>query len=88
MFGDVLADDPSHKLAHLYLGNAMLRMRRPREAAASYRAFLDAGGENKSAERVRRILKQIAPETLPPETDSLLPEVPPFPPPSGIEETG
>lgn len=73
-YNDVLASEPNHRLARLYLGNALLRMGREQEAASTYRLFLDRGREGESAERVRRILKRIAPDLLPPESDSVLPE--------------
>lgn len=70
---EVLAADPSQALAHLYLGNALLRMGSPGEAAGSYRAYLNQGGDGETVERVRRILEQIAPDMLPP-ADSLVPD--------------
>ncbi len=82
-FEAILATDPAHALARLYLANAQLRLGRIEVAAASYRAFLDGGGPSESAERVRRILKQIAPELAPLEQEPL---VPPAPPPRPRDE--
>jgi tetratricopeptide (TPR) repeat protein len=55
---------PDHLLARLYQGNALLRLGREEEAAAAYKAYLDGGGQGETAERARRILEQLAPETL------------------------
>ncbi len=79
----VLQADPAHRLARLYLANAQLRMGSVGSAAKNYRTFLDSGGATQPAERVRRILKQIAPELLPDEEQAL---VPPAPPPPEEEE--
>ena len=43
----------------------MLRQGREAEAIDAYKAFLAGGGSGENAERVRRILEQIAPEALP-----------------------
>ena len=79
----VLAADPAHRLARLYLANAQLRMGRVESAAKNYRTFLDAGGGSQPSERVRRILEQIAPELVPDDEQAL---VPPAPPPPEEEE--
>lgn len=63
-YGRALAIQPDHRLARLYLGNALLRLQRPEPAVEAYTAFLRLGGRGEAAERVRRILKQIAPEAL------------------------
>jgi tetratricopeptide (TPR) repeat protein len=80
-YDDILQADPGHRMARLYLANAQLRMGRHDSAARNYRAYLDAGGPSEPAERVRRILRQIAPELAPPEDESLVPPAPPPPPP-------
>jgi tetratricopeptide (TPR) repeat protein len=54
---------PDHLLARLYQGNALLRLGREAEAAIAYQAFLDGGGQGETAERARRILVQLAPES-------------------------
>lgn len=56
---------PDDRLARLYLGNALLRLERREPAVEAYAAFLRQGGQGEAAERVRRILQQIAPEALP-----------------------
>jgi tetratricopeptide (TPR) repeat protein len=61
----VLGHEADHARARLYLGNAQLRSGRWREAAETYRKFLDLHAGDEEAERVRRILKRIAPD-LPP----------------------
>lgn len=60
-----LALDPTEARARLYLGNALLRLGRKDEAVAAYRKYLDDVTSGEARERVRRILAQIAPETLP-----------------------
>jgi tetratricopeptide (TPR) repeat protein len=76
-YDDILAADPDHNMARLYLANAQLRMGQLDSAAQNYRAYFDADGPSEQAERVRRILKQIAPELAPPERESLVPPAPP-----------
>jgi tetratricopeptide (TPR) repeat protein len=56
---------PSSRLARLYLGNALLRLGEVGSAVAEYKTFLGMSDRGEAAERVRRILVQIAPETLP-----------------------
>ena len=51
--------------AQLYLGNALLRLGRTDEAVEAYVGFLTGGAGGDDAERVRRILAKIAPESLP-----------------------
>ena len=51
--------------AQLYLGNALLRLGQRAEAIEAYRQFLGVGEDGEAAERIRRILKQIAPQALP-----------------------
>lgn len=61
----VLELQPESRLARLYLGNALLRLGEIAKAVESYTAFLGLSDRGEAAERVRRILAQIAPETLP-----------------------
>ncbi len=75
--------DPDGFRARLYRGNALLRLGRNDEATQAYLAYLDAGGGGAAGERVRRILRQIAPGALP-EVEAI-PEAPP-PPPAEEEE--
>ncbi len=86
VYDRILEDRPDHRLARLYRANALLRLGRRPEAAAAYRAFLDQDERGEAAERVRRILKQIAPELVPPEALPI-PPAPPPPPPAGPETT-
>ena len=71
-----LLEGPDGPLARLYIGNALLRMGKNHDAARSYRAYLDAVGTSESAERVRRILKQIAPDLVPQATGPTEPQPP------------
>jgi tetratricopeptide (TPR) repeat protein len=57
--------NPDHRHARLYLGNALLRLGKPQEAVEAYLAFLKQSSRGESAERIRRILKQISPGSLP-----------------------
>jgi tetratricopeptide (TPR) repeat protein len=66
-FNRALALDPEQAEARLYLGNALLRLGEREEAAQAYRAFLSRVSTGESAERVRRILEQIAPDETPAE---------------------
>ena len=68
--------EPHNEDAQLYLGNALLRLGNQPPAVAAYKEFLDETTRGESAERVRRILRQIAPETLPPPPDATLPGAP------------
>lgn len=86
-FDRILAADPDHRLARLYRGNALLRLGRTSQAADEYFAFLQQDDRGEAAERVRRIMKQIAPGRLPPEDASPVPEVPPRPEPAPQEPT-
>jgi tetratricopeptide (TPR) repeat protein len=86
VFDAIPEADPHHAAARLYTANALLRMGRLDAAARHYRAYLDDDGPSEPAERVRRILKQIAPELLPPERESLVPDAPPPPPPADNED--
>jgi tetratricopeptide (TPR) repeat protein len=61
----VLELDPENRRARIYLGNSLLRLGRHREAAEAYAASLADGAEDEAAERIRRILVQIAPELVP-----------------------
>ena len=85
VYDGILEAEPHHVTARLYLANAQLRLGRIEAAATNYRAFLDAGGVREAAERVRRILKQIAPELAPAEEDTVLPAVRPSGPEDGPE---
>ena len=71
--------------AQLYLGNALLRLGRTDEAVQAYVAFLTEGGEGDDAERVRRILLKIAPESVPKDRQTSPP--PPEPPVAGEAES-
>jgi len=65
-FERALALDPSEPRARIYLGNTLLRRGRVSDAAAAFKRYVDdhpLGGE---VERVRRIMAEIAPGTLPP----------------------
>jgi len=85
-FDRILTTEPEHRLARLYRGNALLRLGRMADAAETYRAFLEQDHRGEAAERVRRIMKQIAPEMLPPEDASPLPAEPPPRPEEEQEE--
>ena len=86
-FGAILETDPGHRLARLYLANAQLRLGRADVAAENYRAYLDVDPSSEPAERVRRILEQIAPELLPEGLDEpLVPGPRPAPPPDAEEQ--
>ena len=74
--------EPGRPRALVYLANALLRLGQRDEAVQSYRIFLDLDFKGEVAERVRRILVQIAPEVLPPDTSPLEP-----PPPTREEAT-
>jgi tetratricopeptide (TPR) repeat protein len=84
-----LEAEPQRPRALVYMGNALLRLGRRDEAVEAYRSFLDLGFKGEVSERVRRILVQVAPETLPPMDSPLEP-----PPPTredldhGREEAG
>jgi tetratricopeptide (TPR) repeat protein len=85
-FGAILETDPGHRLARLYLANAQLRLGRADVAAKNYRAYLDVDPSSEPAERVRRILEQIAPELVPEGLDEpLVPGPRPAPPPDADE---
>jgi tetratricopeptide (TPR) repeat protein len=66
-FNRALALDPEQAEARLYLGNALLRLGEREEAARAYRAFLSRVSTGESAERLRRILEQMAPDETPAE---------------------
>lgn len=59
-----LALDPSDAQARLYLANSLLRQGLRAEAVDAYAGYLEANPLGKSAERVRRILRRLAPERL------------------------
>jgi tetratricopeptide (TPR) repeat protein len=75
-FERALTIDPAQERATLYLGNALLRLGKKDEAVRSYRAFLEGSRGGELAERVRRILSEIAPESVP------VKPVPATPPPA------
>lgn len=60
-----LERDPDHRQAQLYLGNSLLRLGKQQEAVVAYLLVLKQSSRGESAERVRRILKQVAPGALP-----------------------
>jgi len=64
-FERALAIDPAQPLAQLYLANALLRMGDTQAATSTYRAFLGAYPNGASAEQVRRVLAELAPEAKP-----------------------
>ncbi len=76
-YRSVLSRQPDNGPARLYLANAQLRIGRRKDAAASYHDYLQDNAEGAAGERVRRILRQIAPDLLPPEAQSALPDEPP-----------
>jgi tetratricopeptide (TPR) repeat protein len=78
-YAGILAGEPDHATARLYMANAQLRLGQLDAAARNYKAYLDTEGPREPAERVRRILKQIAPELVPQERESLVPDAPPPP---------
>jgi len=65
-FQSALATDPASGPAKVFLANALLRTGDTSGAIAAYRQFLDAGARGERAERVRRILAQLAPELVAP----------------------
>jgi len=74
--------EPKHRNATLYLGNALLRLGRRDEAVETYKAFLEQGTRGEAAERVRRILGQVAPGAVADIHDPLEPVKQPPQPPS------
>jgi len=56
--------DPKDLRAKVYLANAYLRLGRTAEAVELYKAYLSEGPAGETAERVRRVLLQVAPEAL------------------------
>jgi len=77
--------DPDNRTATLFLANALLRLGHHDEAVASYTSFLEAAERGEWAERVRRILEQIAPEALPPARKPLEPPTVPADPDTSTE---
>ncbi len=75
-YGRALTLEPGRLEARLYLGNSLLRLGRELPAVAAYTQFLDEASGGESAERVRRILRQIAPDSLPPPPDATQPGAP------------
>ncbi|NIL99425.1 MAG: tetratricopeptide repeat protein [Acidobacteria bacterium] len=65
--------DPGNRTAQLYLGNAHLRLGEREKAVEQYKAFLGHSTRGEAAERVRRILTQIAPEAVAESHDPLAP---------------
>jgi tetratricopeptide (TPR) repeat protein len=75
-YNRALEIEPDNRLALLYLGNALLRLERRQEAVAAYEDYLDLIDTGEAAERVRRILRHIAPDALPPGRSPLVPPPP------------
>jgi len=65
--------EPGHRMAQLYLGNSYLRLGQREQAIEGYMAFLEQGTRGEAAERVRRILSQIAPGAVAESHDPLAP---------------
>ncbi len=65
--------EPGHRTAQLYLANSHLRLGQREQAVTVYKAFLEHGTRGEAAERVRRILNQIAPEAVAESHDPLAP---------------
>jgi tetratricopeptide (TPR) repeat protein len=65
-FERALALDPVEPRARLYLGNCLLRLGRESDAALAFKRYVDDHPDGESVERVRRILAEIAPGSLPP----------------------
>ena len=59
-FRDCLALHPDDAQALLYLGNALLRLGQREEARASYAAYLEKAGPGSEADRVRRLVQDLA----------------------------
>lgn len=55
---------PELGAARLFTANSLLRLGRSEEAARDYKLYLDAAPTGEAAERVRRILRQIAPQLI------------------------
>jgi tetratricopeptide (TPR) repeat protein len=66
MYRRALDIDPANRTATLFLANALLRQGHHDEAVEAYKTFLQGAERGEWAERVRRILAQIAPDALPP----------------------
>jgi tetratricopeptide (TPR) repeat protein len=64
MYRRALEREPDNLTATLFLGNALLRRGDYDGAVTHYRRFLDRAESGERTERVRRILQQVAPETL------------------------
>jgi tetratricopeptide (TPR) repeat protein len=86
-FRRALAIDAEQPRATLYLGNALLRTGKQDEAVAYYKKFLEMETRSETAERVRRILVQIAPDAVPDRPSPVTPP-PTAPPPSAQEGAG
>jgi tetratricopeptide (TPR) repeat protein len=71
-----LESEPDLAPAKLYLANALLRLGRSEAAVDAYTEYLDRNNSGESAERVRRILMQIAPDRLPPSVSPIAPPPP------------
>lgn len=76
--------EPGHRTAQLYLGNALLRLGQRDPAVEAYKGFLEHGTRGEAAERVRRILSQIAPDAVVEGHDPLAPV--PSPPEAGATD--
>lgn len=81
-FRHALELEPKQRTAQLYLGNALLRLGQRDDAVAAYKAFLEQETRGEAAERVRRILKQIAPGAVADSHDPLAPVKQPPPQPT------
>ena len=65
--------EPGHRTAQLYLANSHLRLGQREQAVEAYKAFLEHSTRGEAAERVRRILRQIAPGAVAESHDPLAP---------------
>ena len=85
-FESALATDPANSSAKVFLANALLRTGNTPAAIAAYKEFLDAGARGERAERVRRILAQLAPGLVAPVATPAPARAPaPTPGPAGAE---
>ena len=80
-FESALEAEPENAAARVFLANALLRTGDTPGAIASYKRFLDSGARGERAERVRRILRQLAPELV-------APAATPAPVPPALAEPG
>jgi len=80
-YRQALEVDPENLTATLFLGNALLRLGEYERAVEAYKHFLDRSERGERAERVRRILEQIAPDVLPEDRSPFEPPSEPLTPP-------